>query len=91
VAMMSGRGHALLMGVEVSILFSNFLLARQSQHSPRIVTVLVLLLVGIVRVQHLYLNLQICKYQFLVLTSQEELCLACFQSREGFFLAQQIK
>jgi hypothetical protein len=41
-----------------------FLLARQSHHTPRIVTVLVLLLVGIVRVHNLYLNPKICKYQF---------------------------
>jgi hypothetical protein len=40
-----------------------YLLVRQSHQAPRIVTVLVLLLVGIVRVQYLYLNPRICKYQ----------------------------
>jgi hypothetical protein len=57
-------------GGGVDIFDPNVLLARQSHHTPRIIKVLVLLLVRIVRVQHRYLNLQICKYQFLVLTSQ---------------------
>jgi hypothetical protein len=64
-----GGWCALLMGVEVLIIDPIFLLARQSHHTPRIITVPVLLLVGIVRVQHLYLNPQICKYQFSILTS----------------------
>jgi hypothetical protein len=58
-------------GGGVVIIDSIFLLSRQSHHAPRIVTVPVLLLVGMtVRVKHLYLSPQICKYQFLVLTSQ---------------------
>ncbi len=47
----------------VDIISPFFLLARQSHHAPRIVTVPVLLLVGIVRVHYLYLNPKICKYQ----------------------------
>jgi hypothetical protein len=63
-AMRRGRQRALFMGVEVSILSPPmFLLARQSHQAPRIVTVWVLLLVGIVRVHYLYLNPKICKYQ----------------------------
>jgi hypothetical protein len=47
----------------VNIISLIFLLARQSYHAPRIVTVPVLLLVGIVRVHYLYLNPKMCKYQ----------------------------
>jgi hypothetical protein len=47
----------------VNIIDPNFLLATQSHQAPRIITVLVLLLVGIVRVHFLYLNPKICKYQ----------------------------
>jgi hypothetical protein len=50
-------------GGGVNIISLIFLLARQSHHAPRIVTVPVLLLVEIVRVQYLYLNPKICKYQ----------------------------
>jgi hypothetical protein len=50
-------------GGGVNIIDTIFLLARQSHHAPRIVTVPVLLLVGIVRVHYLYLSPQICKYQ----------------------------
>ena len=50
-------------GGGVNIIGLNFFLARQSHHTPRIVTVLVLLLVGLVRVHYLYLNPKICKYQ----------------------------
>jgi hypothetical protein len=49
-------------GRGVDIIHPIFLLARQSHQAPRIVTVLVLLLVGIVRVHFLYLNPKICKY-----------------------------
>ncbi len=48
----------------VDIIDPIILFARQSHHAPRIVTVPVLLLVGIVRVHYLYLNPRICKYQF---------------------------
>jgi hypothetical protein len=48
-------------GGGVDIIDSNFLLARQPHHAPRIITVPVLLMVGIVRVQYLYLNPQISK------------------------------
>ncbi len=50
-------------GGGVDIIDPICLLARQSHHVPRIVTVPVLLLVGIVRVHYLYLNPQICKFQ----------------------------
>jgi hypothetical protein len=50
-------------GGGVNIIHPFFLLARQSHHAPRILTVPVLLLVGFVRVHYLYLNLQVCKYQ----------------------------
>jgi hypothetical protein len=50
-------------GGGVDIIELIFLLARQSHHSPRNLTVPVLLLVGIVEVQYLYLNPKICKYQ----------------------------
>jgi hypothetical protein len=50
-------------GDGVDIIGPNFLLARQSHHPPRIVTVPVLLLVGIYRVHYLYRNPKICKYQ----------------------------
>jgi hypothetical protein len=50
-------------GGGVDIIDPIFLLARQSHQAPRIITVPVLLLVGIVRVHFLYLNLKICKYQ----------------------------
>jgi hypothetical protein len=50
-------------GGGVDIVHPNFLLVRQSHQAPRIVTVPVLLLVGIVRVHYLYLNPKICKYQ----------------------------
>jgi hypothetical protein len=43
-------------GGGVDIIHLIFLLARQSHHTPRIITVPVLLLVGIVRVHYLYLN-----------------------------------
>jgi hypothetical protein len=53
----SGRQHALLMGVEVLILSTHFFVGKAvTPCPPRIVTVLVLLLVGIVRVHYLYLN-----------------------------------
>ncbi len=45
-----------------------FLLARQSHHTPRIVTVPVLLLVGIVRVHYLY-GFQLFVKAFLAITS----------------------
>jgi hypothetical protein len=48
----------------VNIISQIFFLARQSHQASRIVTVLVVLLVGIVRVHYLYLNPKICKYQF---------------------------
>jgi hypothetical protein len=51
-------------GGGVDIIGPNFWLARQSHHAPRIVTVPVLLLVGIVRVHYLYLDPKICKLQF---------------------------
>jgi hypothetical protein len=47
-------------GGGVNIIDPIFLLARQSHHALRIVTVPVLLLVGIVRVHYLYLNPQVC-------------------------------
>ncbi len=50
-------------GGGVDIIGPNFCMARQSHNGPRIVTVLVLLLVGFVRVRYLYLNPQICKYK----------------------------
>ncbi len=46
-------------GRGVNIINMIFLLARQSHHTPRIVMVPLLLLVGIVRVHYLYLNPQI--------------------------------
>jgi hypothetical protein len=56
----SGKQRVLFMGVEMLILLAQI---RQSHHTPRIVTVPVLLLVGILRVHFLYLNPKICKYQ----------------------------
>ncbi len=51
-------------GGGVDIISPNVLLAGQSHHDPRIVTV-PLLLVGIFRVNYLYLNPKICKYQII--------------------------
>ncbi len=57
-------------GGGIDIIDQIFLLARQSHHSPRTVTVPVLLLVGIVKVHYLDLNPQICKYQIFSIETQ---------------------
>ncbi len=51
-------------GGGVDIINRNFWLARQLHHTPRIIMVPLLLLVGVVRVQHLYLNPQIFTINF---------------------------
>jgi hypothetical protein len=57
-------------GGGVDIIDPIFLFARQSHHAPRIVTVPVLLLVGIIRVHYTYLNTRrYVNINFLVLTS----------------------
>ncbi len=48
-------------GGGVDIIQPIFLLARHTHQAPRIVTVPVLLLVGIVRVHFLYLHPKVCK------------------------------
>jgi hypothetical protein len=61
-------------GGGINIIHPNFLLARQSHQAPRIITVAVLLLVGIVRVLYLHLNPKICKYQIFSTDIQYSSC-----------------